>query len=292
MGKVIETLKASGHQVTLVINTGNTKSFLDQQQQQEEEEETGNKEERTVEGEGEEEENTRDVGEVTMGTLTHPLQQQHVQEERRLAKSEKSVEGPAKSVSQSQEGSSEESPLSSSRSNEHAVGSTLLTNYSDGDGGGKNSSQDTLDGIIESPESLEGDTDFSGMENILNRAHMPLDLHRTSSAPLAGSRGASGGGTPLEASTDSCSTAGTHEEELSMGSEVTGSLDALDGGSGGRSFESRLTSRTGSDSTVDSSKTSKASKVACVNGYTHTGFIIIHILFLCLFVYLFVVTVG
>ena len=232
MNEVIETLKASGHQVTLIVNTGNAKTL-----QRTTPDHDGGEE-------GEEEEEEMGTG----STLQHPG------EERRVARCERSEEDAAKSISQSQEESSDDLPSSSTRNDPTT---SLSTNYSDD----KSSSQDTLDDIAESPESLEGDTDFSGMENVLNRTRMPLDLHRTSSAPLSVCR--DGRGTLLEMSTDSSSTTGTHDGDLSLGSEVTGSLEALhmQSGKGVGSFESRLTSRTGSDNTVGASKGSAAKKV-------------------------------
>ena len=255
MSKVIATLKACGHQVSLTINTGNAKDLRDE----------GDNSSKGLEREEELGEGLTGGG---RGLTRHGKEEgkevSEKEEIRSVARCERSVEGAAQSMSQSQEESSEESPLSSARSNA-GLGVSLSTNASYSDG--RSSSQDTLDGLAESPQLLEGDTDFGGMENLLNKApsaRLPpaSDLHRTSSAPLS-SRELGGSGNVLEASTESGSTTGTHDEELlSLGSRVTtGSLEELDvqdGGRGAKSFESRLNARAGSDTAVGSGKVSSS----------------------------------
>jgi len=244
MSKVVATLKACGHQVSLTVNTGNAKVFH-------------NKGDSTTE-ETEREEGLTGGGRGLTKLRKEEAEREEEEEEevRSMARCERSVEGAAQSMSQSQEESSEESLLSSARSNAGpAVSLSANASYSDD----HSSSQDTLDGLVESPPLLEGDTDFSGMENILSKAplarvHPASDLHRTSSAPLS-FRETVEQGSVLEASTESCSTTGTHNEELlSLGSGVaTGSLEGLDmhdGARGAKSFESRLNARAGSDTAV------------------------------------------
>lgn len=140
----------------------------------------------------------------------------------------------------------------------HSTDPSITSNSQSTDG--MSSSQDTLDDIVESPVSFEGDTDFSGMEKVLMKSKV-VDLHRTSSAPLTHREKA----VVMEASTESgSSSGGGHgESKGSMGSAETASLDHLDGasresgnmtGSENVSYESRLQMRTSSDGTVSGKK--------------------------------------
>lgn len=135
------------------------------------------------------------------------------------------------------------------------------TSYSSTQSDGLSSSQDTLDGITVSPASFEGDTDFSGMQNVLTQHHARgvLDLHRTSSAPLTGQEM----GAVLDSSSDSCPSStgraeGRGEEEGGSPSyrEGPASLDCVDGPAGarGQGYEARLNPRTSSDGTVERAK--------------------------------------
>ena len=135
---------------------------------------------------------------------------------------------------------------------EPLTNTSLSTNTSDA----LSSSQDTLDDIADSPASFEGDTDFSGMEKLLVKSGLPLDLQRTSSAPLI-DVGA------LEASDESglSSVDSRAGEKRVLSNGELGSLEGIDGRGKGRGkaggdsqFESRLQMRTASDGTVEKTK--------------------------------------
>ncbi len=200
---MIETLKASGHQVMLVINAGHSKNDID-----------------TVE---------------------------QVIEDNELSGSGEHL------------GLSQEESCDSYSSSNHITEEPLMnTSHLSDDRSSTQDTLDTLDDIAESPASFEGDTDFSGMENILLKNTVSLDIHRTSSAPLIHREK----GVVLEGSIESGSFSLDHPETDSLGEGVeTRSLDALDdgGSTGSETYVTRLQMRTSSDGTVDNPKNSAVS---------------------------------
>ena len=210
---MVETLKASGHQVSLVINAGSSTGETDHAPPLDD----------LPNG------NQVDIGEDSSELKPDVSLDESCDSRRVLAR--------------------------------HNTDTSITSNSQSTDG--MSSSQDTLDDIVESPVSFEGDTDFSGMEKVLMKSKV-VDLHRTSSAPLTHRERA----VVMEASTESgtsSSGGGRGESKGSMGSAETASLDHLDGasresgsmtGSENMSYESRLQMRTSSDGTV-SGKTKK-----------------------------------
>lgn len=202
---MVETLKASGHEVSLVINAGSSSS-------------------------------------------------------KRNSTTEEILNGSGGGASKSQELPSPDTPYESRLLADQSTGNSQSTYNSDG----LSSSQDTLDDIVDSPASFEGDTDFGGMEKVLMKSQV-LDLHRTSSAPLTHRERT----VALEASTESGPPSGSRGGGgRDQGKRETGSLDDIDGvsvESGGSattsvdslSYEARLQMRTySSDGIVDSKKVS------------------------------------
>lgn len=185
----METLKASGHEITLVINAGTSQNH---------------------------------------GVLNG--------DETQDSREEDALE----SCEQSHDESCDSHSLTN-QNHEHIANNSQSSNYSDD----RSSSQDTLDDIAESPGSFEGDTDFSGMENLLKNRRIPLDLHRTSSAPLTDREKA----VALVTSKDSGSSHVLSDEKTSLEEDRDSeSLDAVDGSESG-GHEARAKRRTSSDGT-------------------------------------------
>lgn len=210
MNNVIRMLKASGHQITLIINTGSARpSSLPQ----------------------------------------HARPAHHYQHQRRKGEEDERDQARCERNGDDIDQCQDESCDDSLSNTDPRTSNINAMNYSDG----KSSSQDTVDDIAGSPVSFGGDTRFNGMGNILSKVRMPVDLHRTSSAPLVSEIRAG-----LEASTDS-SCAGTEREydrELDLGSVTTGgSLQGLDCTDESEmvlpTFKDRLKLRTSSDGTVE-----------------------------------------
>lgn len=181
MSKVIDTLKASGHEVVLVLNVGSS----------------GNK--HSDENNGPNDESTDYSCQTSHDEFRSPADQ------------------------------------NAEPSTSHSLA------YSDD----RSSSQDTLDDIIGSPASFEGDTDFSGLESVAITNSLPLDLHRTSSAPLIDRE--------QEVALDSSPSSIDH----CLGNGETGSLELLASGDSTKrtsSFEKRLQMRTSSDGVVEKPK--------------------------------------
>ena len=201
---MVETLKASGHEVTLIINAGTS--------------------ERAKKVTAEDSPDSHTTRPVQNGAGDDTLKLNATEDEHsdssHLATNQSSGE-PLSSISQS-------------------------TTHSDG----LSSSQGTLDDITGSPASFEGDTDFSGMHNVLLHGpldpHGPLDLQRTSSAPLIDQRKVT------DLSSDSYpSSAGPVDgkEGGSLCSADSTSLEGVDGGSVGGGEEGKRKKRTASDGT-------------------------------------------
>ncbi len=230
ISKVMETLKASGHEVSLVINAGNKESANPEQPAN----------------------GTAPLGEISpRGKATAPLDG-----------------GEDTSQGLSSHDDSYDSPLS--LANAKPLTNTSQSTTSDV----LSSSQDTLDDMVDSPASFEGDTDFSGMEKLLVK-NRSLDLHRTSSAPLIERERAG----LLEASDESgLSSADSRVEGKRMlGNPETGSLEGVDGGEEGRSkasssqpYEMRLQMRTASDGTVEKAKNPVSWYLYRLQGCTYT----------------------
>ena len=202
ISKVMETLKASGHEVSLVINAGN----------------------KNKEPQPPNEESPKSTPQSSTTSLLQDVGAQQVSHK-------ESIDSPHHLANA-----------------EPLTNTSLSTNTSDA----LSSSQDTLDGIVDSPASFEGDTDFSGMEKLLVKSRLPLDLQRTSSAPLIDTGALDTSGESGLSSVDSRA-----EEKRVLSNGELGSLEGIDGRGEGRSkagddspFERRLQMRTASDGTV------------------------------------------
>lgn len=246
---MIETLKASGHEVCLVINAGSSSK-----------EETPDSTTEPLKDDAVLIENGSDDSVLTKAH--HPGPSQHDESCDFPSPPKQNSSEPLTNTSQP----SLTSHTDNQNSGEPLTNTSQSTNQSDG----LSSSQDTLDDIAESPASFEGDTDFSGMENILVKRRLPLDLHRTSSAPLTDKEK----DVVLESSTDSypsppsSSSGGRSQGGKGKSASVTmemGSLECIDGagvpsGAGGidgsnKSYEARLQQmRTSSDGSVSNKK--------------------------------------
>ena len=236
---MIETLKASGHEVALVLNVGTGyKAAADEADQTADETDQAAADEADQPAVRAESPPGLGVpnGEVSGGTNGGTLEDESAFEPH-------------------QQDSSYNNDSSYSLTNQSADPPSLSTSCSEA----LSSSQDTLDDLAGSPASFEGDTDFSGMERVLVNTAVSLDLHRTSSAPGRERDGR------MEASIESGSSVGgggalAEEDKGSLYSGESGSLDCLDGAGAGSStapmsFVSRLKHRTASDGLVE--KTSK-----------------------------------
>ena len=220
MNKVIKTLKASGHQVTLVINTSSTKPSFPMQQ---------------------------------TSTSFHNLRHPEGEDRQDQVLWVRNGDDTGKFIDPFQYESCDDSLSSQAcQSADPRMNNCYTMSYSDW----KSSSQDTLDDIDESADSFVEDSNFSCMEGNL-KVRMPTDLHRTSSAPLVGSRELE------EADVEVSPECGytvvkrrDYNRELSLASKTTGGSlkglkDTNDSGIGLHAFKSRLKMRTSSDGTME-----------------------------------------
>ena len=191
---MIGTLKASGHEVTLIINIGSNRPSAPQQ--------------------------------LNNGAKTALDQEEGRQVDQTQCDGHE--EKVMKRVGQSQEELYDGSrPSLTNQNQDLPMGNILSMDYYDS----RSSSQDTLDDIDGCSDSFQEDGTFCSLEPVWNKMRKPLDLTRTSSAPVSSffSEVEQEG---LEVSTDSTSTMGTQMEyvrELTFGSAAPtgGSLEAL-----------------------------------------------------------------
>ena len=196
LAKVVDTLKACGHMVTLILKVG-PHHYQNGCSKEEE----------------------ADEGEVMVDR----------EEEREQEEEEKDeVEGKREDEEEEEEcgGDNDETFVSHDSSRDSSCDSQPQQ-YQLSDHSATNELEDSKS--PRTPESFEGDTDFSGMQ--------PLDLKRTSSAPLTDKEKASAFEASTESTGDSLNAASSCEEV--DGSPVIKREDM--------SFEQRLENRTSSD---------------------------------------------